>query len=238
MAMIRGLVAVILTGALIASTSCRRVTGSPQRTFATPEEGVQALIGAVATENVGDLLEIFAPDGRALVDLLDPASARLRRQVFVAATRERWAVIDQGGAKVLVVGNEQWPFPVPLVSERNRWRFDTAAGKEEVMSRRIGRNELFVVYACRGYVARPDRPRRDASTPYHGYYFRVLAGDGSSGKKLALVAWPAEYDVTGVMTFVVGSDGIVHQKDLGADTATIARAMPAPVLDGSWMPAQ
>lgn len=236
---IRTLVTLALAAfVLITSASCRRSVAA--RTFATPEEAVRALIGAVATENVDDLLKIFAPDGQNLVDLSDPAAARLRRQVFVAASLERWQLIDQDGAKILVVGNEQWPFPVPLVSGGGGWHFDTAAGKEEIIARRIGRNELFVIYAARGYVARTTLPRREVTTPFHGYYFRTLTTPQSpalaGARRLALVAWPAEYDVTGVMTFVVSADGVVHQKDLGAESTATARTMPVTDLDASWTP--
>ena len=204
------------------------------------------------------------------------------------------------------MGNEDWPFPVPLVREAKGWRFDTAAGAEEIVTRRIGRNELSVINACETYVAaqhlyardahdgrpsgvyaasfrsdpgkhnglywppargarrsplgdllaeaadprRQANPDRDRPAPFHGYYFRVLTAQGGSARGgaknyivngemtggFALVAWPAQYDVTGVMTFIVGDDGVVRQKDLGTGTDGAARAISVYDPDGSWVP--
>jgi hypothetical protein len=205
--------------------------------------------------------------------------------------------------RVLIVGNEGWPFPVPLVKAANGWRFDTAAGRQEVLSRRIGRNELAVIQICRTYVeaqriyaasghdgqaagvyatkfrsdpgkqnglywpaGRKERrsPLGDlvanaaaegrsigegpAPAPFHGYHFKILTAQGpaaSGGAKsyvaegrmsggFALVAWPARYGVTGIMTFVVNQDGSLHEKDLGAGTAATAKAMKAYDPGAAW----
>ncbi len=205
---------------------------------------------------------------------------------------------------MLIVGNEGWPFPVPLVKSANSWRFDTAAGKEEVLARRIGRNELAVIGTCRTYVAaqqhyaqqghdgkpaglfattfpsdpgkqnglywpsarqEPRSPlgdlvaqaaqegqqlgaNREQPSPFHGYYFKILSGQGTAARGgarsyvvngemsggFALVAWPAQYDATGVMTFIVNQDGIVHEKDLGAQTGATVAAMTRYNPDASW----
>jgi hypothetical protein len=298
-----------LAAALAAAAACRRNTGTQTRTFATPEEAVRALIAAVAAEKVDEVVQIFGAEGKALIDASDPASARRGRQVFAAAAAERWRLTDQAaGAKTLVIGHEEWPFPVPLVRESTGWRFDTAAGQEEIIARRIGRNELSVIDACETYVlaqrlyardahdGRPsgvyaavfrsdpgkqnglywpaargvrrsplgdllaeaaDSPRLTSPdgqrpAPFHGYYFRILTAQGPAapgGAKdylvngemiggFALVAWPAQYDVTGVMTFIVGQDGVVRQKDLGADTTAAARAISVYDPDASWSPAR
>jgi len=256
------------------------------RTFATPEDAVRALAAAVKAGNVDQVVAIFGPEGQALIDSSDPATSRRNREVFAAAVAERWRLeTGRADSRVLVIGNEQWPFPVPIVSDGNGWRFDTAAGKEEILSRRIGRNELAAIFTCRAYVvaqrlygARPHdgqpagryatkfrsdpgtqnglywpvalgekrsplgdlvamaaqdgRPlgRSDAPTPFHGYFFRILSASGG----FALVAWPAQYDATGVMTFLVNQDGTVREKDLGPETERAVGAMTAYAADASW----
>jgi hypothetical protein len=295
--------AVCTCAALTAALSC--ASGSRQRTFSTPEEAVKALTEAAKAGNVDQLLAIFGPDGKELVASSDAATARRNREVFTVATAERWQLEDHGATgKTLVIGNEGWPFPVPLVKEGNVWRFDTAAGKEEILSRRIGRNELAVIRICRTYVAaqrlyaqhgRDGKPagiyartfgsdpgkqnglywpatagqkrsplgdliaqaaeegrtvgtNRGSPSPFHGYYFRILTAQGpdaQGGAKdyvvngemsggFALVAWPAEYDVTGVMTFVVNQDGVLREKALGPDTDKLAKAMTAYSPDAAW----
>jgi hypothetical protein len=291
---------------VLATSSCSR---SPRhRSFAAPEDAVRALIDAAKAGNTDQLRSIFGPDVEELVDNADPVSARRRREVFTVAAGERWQLVDQGSGKALVVGNEAWPFPVPLVKDPDGWRFDTSAGKEEVLARRIGRNELAAIRICRTYLAaqrlyaarghdgtpaglyaqtfRSDSGRQNGlywsagrgekrsplgdlvayaaaegkrldqggqpPSPFHGYYFRILTAQGPAapggardyvinGKMsggFALVAFPAKYDITGVMTFVVNQDGAVRQKDLGPETDTAAKAMAAYNPDGSWEVAQ
>lgn len=264
---------------------------------------MRALNTQVAKGNLSEVVAIFGPDGKELIGSTDPAIARQNREVFVAAMSEGWRLVDDQNRKVLVVGREAWPFPVPLVKDGSQWRFDTAAGKEEIIARRIGRNELAAIRTCHTYVAaqrlyaarahdgnpagayavtfRSDpgrenglywpavhgQPRsplgvlmRDAAVdergtsadgpaaPFHGYYFRILTGQGSSapggaknyivGSRMsggfALIAWPAQYDATGVMTFIVNQDGIVHEKDLGLDTATAVAGTALYEPDSSW----
>ena len=275
-----------------------------QKTFATPEEAARELAAAAKRGNLDEVLAFFGPEGKDLVSSSDPATARMNRDVFVAAFAERWHLVDdEGGSKTLVIGNEDWPFPVPLVKEKTRWRFDTAAGKEEVLARRIGRNELAVIAICRTYVSaqkeyaeaghdgkpaglyavafRSDPGKQnglywptakgakrsplgdlvaEAATegrnleaaqqpePFHGYLFKILTAQGSKvpgGAKsyvvngemsggFALVAWPAQYDASGIMTFVINQSGVVWQKDLGPETAKIVAAMKAYDPDASW----
>jgi DUF2950 family protein len=279
-----------------------------QRTFVTPEEGVQALIEAAKASSLQALLAIFGPEGQELVASSDAATARQNREVFTVAVAEGWRLVDHGtNRKDLIVGNEGWPFPVPLVKVGNSWRFDTAAGKEEVLARRIGRNELTAIGVCRTYITAQHRYAQDGHdgkpaglfatafrsdpgkqdglywpaargqprsplgdlvaqaseegrtlgtkterAPFHGYYFKILTGQGAAvrgGAKsyivngemsggFALVAWPAEYDVTGIMTFIVNQDGIVYEKDLGTQTATAAAAMTRYNPDASWRQVQ
>jgi DUF2950 family protein len=293
----------LIVTVLVALPSCRRGP-APARTFNSPEEAVKALASAVTNEKVDAVLEIFGPDGKDLIDNSDPASARRGRQIFTAAFTERWKLVDRdGGGKTLVIGNEEWPFPVPLLQNAQGWHFDAAAGKEEVITRRIGRNELAAIEICQTYVvaqrryartahdgkkpglfaatfrsdpgkqnglywavqkgeprsplgdllaeaADPARLKSDAAKPppFYGYYFKILTAQGPSATGgarnyvvngdmsdgYALVAWPAHYDNTGVMTFIVNQDGIVREKDLGPDTDATARAMSIYEPDASW----
>ena len=294
---------------LLVVASSVGAAGQPasHRAFATPEDAVKALIETVKSDDRAALLAIFGPEGRELIESSDPATTRLNLRVFAVATREQWHLEDARPAgKTLVIGNENWPFPVPIVKAADGWRFDTAAGREEVLARRIGRNELDVIATCRAYVAaqqryakeghdgkpaglyaakfqsdsgkqnglywpvaRGEKKRsplgdlvaqaaedgrargdRTGPSPYHGYYFKILTAQGRSapgGAKnyivngemsggFALIAWPAQYDVTGVMTFVVNQDGVVHERDLGPQTDATARKMTAYNPDASWRP--
>ena len=284
------------------------MTAQAGRTFPSAEEAVKALIAAAKKSDVDALLAIFGPDGKDLLASSDPATARQNRQVFVVAAGEQWQLTDDANRKTLVIGDEQWPFPVPLVKEARGWRFDTAAGKEEVIARRIGRNELAAIDTVRAYVSAQRRyaadghdgnrpgayatkfqsdpgkqnglywpvakgqkrsplgdlvaqaaaegraPAGDRSqpSPLHGYYFRILTAQGpaaSGGAKqyiangtmsggFALVAWPAQYDASGVMTFIVNQDGIVREKDLGPASDATARQMQTYNPDASWQVVQ
>ena len=284
-------------------------TSERYRTFASPEEAVQTLAKAVKGGKLDEVRAIFGPDGQALIDASDPATARRNQQIFSAAFRERWRLEDMGAmGKTLVIGNEDWPFPSPLVKDGNGWRFDTAAGKEEILARRVGRNELAAIRACLTYVAaqriyarqghdgqpaglyaqtfRSDsgkqnglywpaargekrsplgelvadasqdgavaRQDRSQPSPFHGYYFKILTAQGPAapgGEKnyiadgkfsggFAMIAWPAQYDVTGVMTFLVNQTGIVHEKDLGSGTDAAARSVSLYNPDPSWAAVQ
>jgi hypothetical protein len=294
--------------AIVAVLACASVglwAQTAQRTFATPEEAAKELAAAAKRGNLDEVLAFFGPDGTELISSSDPPTARLNRDVFVAAFAESWRLVDEkSGVKTLVIGNEDWPFPVPLVKDKTGWRFDTAAGKEEVLARRIGRNELSVISICHAYVAaqrlyaatghdgkpaglyaaafRSDPGKqnglywpaekgkqrsplgdfvalaaiegrnleesRQPPAPFHGYLFKILTAQGSKvpgGAKsyvvngnlsggFALVAWPVQYDATGIMTFVVNQSGVVWQKDLGPETANAVSLMTAYNPDASW----
>lgn len=292
-----------LLAALSAGCTNRRAEPS-ERHFATPEEAVRALTATVKGGSIDELLTYFGPDARDLVASSDPATARRNQQVFVAAMAEQWRLEDRGpDRKELVVGNEDWPFPIPLVKDADGWRFDDAAGREEILARRIGRNELAVIDICRAYVSaqrnyarrshdgKPagiyarrfnstpgtqdglywpvkrgeprsplgdlvaaaaddgeDLAKRIEPAPFHGYYFRILTAQGAAASGgaidyvkdgamrggFALIAWPAQYDATGIMTFMVGPDGTVLEKDLGPETAAAAKAMTRYDPDGTW----
>jgi DUF2950 family protein len=296
---------VVIAALTAAVSACGSQTAQRHRTFASPEDAVNALAQAVKAGSLDEVRAIFGPDGQALIDASDPATARRNQQIFAVAFKERWRLEDRGSeGKTLVIGNEEWPFPIPLVKDGTAWRFDTAAGKEEVLARRVGRNELAVIRLCLTYVAaqriyareghdgepaglyartfRSDpgrhnglywpatrgekrsplgdlvahaaaespvaREDRAQPSPFHGYYFKILTAQGPAapggakdyiaGGKLsdgfALIAWPAQYDVTGIMTFVVNHSGIIHERDLGQGTDAAARAVSVYNPDASW----
>ncbi len=303
--MIRAIV--LLT--LLASSAAIAAQTATHRAFAAPEDAVKALAETVKSGNLDALLELFGPEGKELVASSNPATAKQNRQVFAYAFKEQWHLEDVTPTqKSLVVGNENWPFPVPLTKGADGWRFDSAAGKEEILARRIGRNELDAIATSRAYVTAQQRYAQQSHdgkpvgihatrfqsdpgkqnglywptargqkrsplgdlvaqaaeekrplgangaqpTPFHGYYFKILTGQGAaaSGKAksyivkgemtggFALVAWPAEYDATGVMSFIVNQDGIVRERDLGPQTDAMARKMTVFNPDGSWRPVQ
>ena len=260
------------------------------RTFATPREAGDALVTAAAADDVAALRALFGPEGTALVVSGDEVRDRNDRARFVEDARAKLDVVmdpqDPRRAGIRV-GQEGWPFPVPLVEKAGRWSFAVKEGLREVVDRRIGGNELDAIEICRGYVeaqrefAEEDRDGdgtveyaqrvisspgkrdglvwrnadgslggpvseriaqaiaegyKDKTKPYHGYFFRVLKRQGPSAPLgaldylvgghmiggFALLAWPAQYRVSGVMTFQVSHDGVVFQKDLGPDTAKLA----------------
>ncbi len=291
----------LLAGRLLASATDQSV----HRTFATAEDAVRALADAVKGGQLDDVLALFGPHAEDLIASSDAATGRRNREVFLAAFAEGSRLVNQGAKrKVLVIGNEGWPFPVPLIKQGRVWQFDTAAGKEEVLARRIGRNELSVISICRMYVAAQQRyaqdghdgkraglyamtfrsdtgrhnglywpvakgerpsplgdlvaeaaaggqPLADGSRPprpFHGYYFKILTAQGQGARGgartyvvngemsagFALVAWPSQYDATGIMTFIVNQDGVLRQKDLGTQTDALASAMTFYDPDRSW----
>ena len=302
----RRLATVALTCALPLLASSAGAQAATARAFATPEEAVEALAAAVKAGKLPDLVSLFGPDGQQLVDTSDVATARRNQEVFLAALAEGWHLADRGpDRKELVLGNEQWPFPVPLVKASAGWSFDTAAGKEEILNRRIGRNELEVIrilqeyvaaqraYAASGHDGKPagayarrfgstpgthdglywparrGQPRSplgiliaeaseegyrrapgEGPSPLHGYYFRILEGQGNAARGgpaeyvvngrmsggFALVAWPVHYDASGVMTFTVNQDGVAYEKDLGPQTGAAEKAIVRFDPDGTWRP--
>lgn len=295
----------LLAAALAAQSLIVTAQGQAQRTFATPEDAVKALVAASRPSKTADLMAIFGPEATELITSADEVTSRQNRETFRVAAREGWRLMDEGAdRKVLIVGGEGWPFPVPLVKSANGWRFDTAAGRDEVIARRIGRNELGAIGTVRTYVAaqqqyaqqghdgkppglfatkfssdpgkqnglywpserqEPRSPLGDLvaqaaqggqqrgagpvqPAPFHGYYFKVLTGQGAAARGgaksylvkgemsggFALVAWPAQYDATGVMSFIVNQDGVVYEKDLGLQTGATAAAMTRYNPDPSW----
>jgi hypothetical protein len=282
---------------------------APQKTFATPAAAVDALMAANRGNHLGKLLAILGPAGAKLIHSGDPVADRRGRTRFIAAYDEAHKFELDGDSKaIMIVGTDQWPLPIPLVREHARWRFDTKAGADEILNRRIGRNELSVIEVSRAYVlaqreyaAKKLGPGGDAEyaqhfmstegqrdglywpvkageqespvglliaqaraagyrpgtphlkpRPYYGYFFRILTRQGQDapgGAKdyvlnghmtggFALIAYPATYGDSGIMTFIVNQDGIVYQKNLGPDTTRMAAQITQYDPDGSWQASQ
>lgn len=284
--------------------------GAKQKLFASPEEAVKALVEALKTGDTKALTAILGPEARPLITSGDTVADTQGRQRLVAEYEQAHKLEKAGDAKaILSIGKDDWPLPIPVVKAGDAWRFDTAAGQEEILNRRIGRNELSTIQFCLAYVdaqreyARlgrdgasgpeyaqkflSDKGRRNGlywktlqvgevpsplgplvanaraegyggkrvggkPTPYHGYLFRILTAQGPdapggaydyvvNGRMIggfALVAYPAQYGGSGVMTFIVNHEGVVHQKDLGEDTAKVAQAMKTYNPDSTWKKVQ
>ena len=296
--LLRRAAAFIVTLALTVIALPAVTVGAPPKSFATPDAAVDALVAAARSNGSAELARLLGPEGGPLVTSGDPVADQQARQKFVAAYDRKHAIEkDSDGRAILVIGDEQWPLPIPIVQAQGGWHFDAAAGKREILRRRIGRNELSAIEVCRAYVdAQRDYASKDRNgdgvleyaqkfvstkgkedglywqvepgelespmgplfasaraegykrQPYHGYYYRILTGQGKdapggaysylAGKRMiggfALVAFPAQYSVSGVMTFIVNQDGIVYQKNLGRDTGKIAHGMTVFDPDASW----
>ena len=238
-----------------------------QERFSSAEQASHALFQAVKDDDERAAMSILGA-GKELISSDDEVQDKLDRERFAQKYEQMHRLVRQAdGTMLLYVGAENWPFPVPLVSNHGAWYFDAKAGMEEVLLRRIGENELSAIQVCH---ARGIEKSADAHAPpyehgpvaallmdvgegrppvaFHGYYFRRLesgqakaspvAATGSrTGKttdQFAFVAYPSVYRSTGVMTFVVDRDGVVYEKDLGPNTAAIAKAMTEHALDATW----
>jgi hypothetical protein len=271
-----------------------------QQHFASPDAASAGLFDAVKSGDSTSMLAVLGPDAKPILESGDAVADREMMERFVAGYEEAHIVKRVNASRFeLIVGKDDWPFPIPIKKESAGWRFDTAAGQEEILDRRVGRNERFTIQTClavvdaqREYYARnPDRDplnhyaRRfnssegkrdglyyptgedeelsplgalvaqardegytDKPVPYHGYYYRILESQGPNARDgaygyvakgqmiggFAVVAYPAVYDNSGVMTFIVNHDGVVFQKDLGRDTEKLARAIQRFDPDKSW----
>jgi hypothetical protein len=272
-----------------------------QEHFKTPDEAVTALVDAAKAQDKSAILAVLGKKGRDVISSGDAVADRAARHRFLAAYNANHTVDESGDKATLIVGDNDWPFPIPLVKTNDRWSFDTAAGLEEILRRRIGRNELSAIQVCLGYVqAQNDYASLDpaglgphayaqrilsspgkkdglywpsaageqpsplgefaaeasaegykagqARIPYHGYYYRILKRQGPgaeggaynyvvNGKMIggfALLAYPAQYGNSGIMTFMVNQDGEVLQKDLGPRITEIARKITEYAPDGTW----
>jgi hypothetical protein len=274
-----------------------------QKQFDTPKQAADALIQVAANFDVAAAKEILGPDSEDIVASEDPVQDKNRAAAFAAKAKEKMSVqTDKKNPNqaIVLVGNDDFPLPIPLVKQKGKWFFDTKVGREEILNRRVGANELNAIAICRGFVdaqheyaaekhdgskvnqyaqrvistpgkhdglawQNPDGTwggpvgeevakalqegySAQGGKPYHGYYFKVLKGQGSAAPMgemdfmvggamiggFALAAAPAEYRVTGVMTFMVGPDGVVYEKDLGADTLKTFQSMDKYNPDKTW----
>jgi hypothetical protein len=296
-------VAPVLFGALIFSCVLPHAaaqTAPAQKTFATPEEAAEALIQASESYDVPALLGILGEDAKDLVASEDAVSDKRQTSEFATWAHEKHSI--QRDPKIpskatLIVGNNDWPSPIPIVERNGKWLFDTKAGRREILYRRVGANELDAIQVCRGYVeaqkeyalqpqdgvnqyaqrviSTPGKKDglawknddggwggpvgaevaeaitqgySDKTKPYHGYYFKILKGQGPAAPLgqmdfvvegvmiggFALAAAPAQYRVTGVKTFIISHDGIVYEKDLGPDTLKVFQSMVLYNPDKTW----
>ena len=291
-----------LTAAPQAKTDAAPVSDSKQKQFDTPKEAADNLVQAAESFDVAALTEILGPDSTDVISSQDPVADKKQAMAFAAKAKEKSNIgTDPKNPKraILTVGNDDFPVPIPIVKQKGKWVFDMKAGRQEILNRRIGTNELDAITICRGFVEAQEEyaqekhddakvnqyAQRIISTPgkhdglawknadgtwggpvgegiaraleqgyskqgepFHGYYFKVLKGQGPAAPKgemdfvmegamiggFALAAAPAQYRVTGVKTFQVGPSGIVYEKDLGADTLKVFETMDRYNPDKTW----
>lgn len=278
--------------------------GTAPETFKTPDGAASAVVAAVEKGDRAALFRIFGEASKDLLESGDEVQDRQNRKAFLNMYREKHRLETKGAAAIWIVGADDWPFPVPLVQQNGMWFFDAAAGREEIINRRIGGNELSAIEFSRQYVEaqkkymevdrdgdgyreyaqtffsapgkknglfwfrrRGEQPSplgplaaqafaegylrhtEQGQQPYHGYYFRILTAQGSQmpgGKKsyideggrmtggFALVAYPARWGVSGIMTFMVNQDGRVFQKNLGPRSSDMGKTLKEYDPDSSW----
>jgi hypothetical protein len=290
---------------LLAAQGC-----ATQATFDSADKAVDSLVAAARAGDVGQLKKVLGPESDEIISSGDPVADKTLLENFLKAYDEKHQTVPGAdGSMTLVVGKSDWPMPIPIVQEAGKWRFDTAAGKEEILNRRIGRNELDAIQSCLAildaqreyvsadrdanglceyaarFISEPGKknglywPTQEGEPPsplgplaaeaaeegykggppaagppraYHGYRFRILTSQGASapggaldymvGGKLiggfAVVAWPADYGNSGIMTFIMNHDGIVYQRDLGEDTANVAVSMKSYDPGPEWKKAE
>jgi hypothetical protein len=298
--------AVILLSGTYSHLSAKTIQ---QKSFASPEEAVNALVDAVKANDKKEMLAILGPGSKELISSGDEVADKTGREKFLKAYDVMNKLEKVSDTKtILHIGKDAWSLPIPIVEKNNMWVFDTKEGKEEILNRRIGRNELNVIDVVHAYVdAQHEYASKDCigsgkvefaqkfiSTkgkhnglywetkegeqesplgplvaqaskegyaskekgitfaPYHGYYYKILKGQGKNaqggaynyvvkGKMIlgfALVAYPAEYGNSGIMTFIVNQEGIIYQKNLGKNTKAIAEAMKKFDPDATWKQVQ
>jgi len=290
------------TGAPPAAKSAVATPPPHQKGFDTAKHAADALIAATRDYDPAALKEIFGPNGEDFISTADPVQDKNQATAFAAEASEKAAVTTDSknpARATLVVGDIDWPLPIPIVKIAGKWYFDSKAGHDEILRRRIGANELDAIQICRGYVEAQkeyaseihddsgvnEYAQRIVSTPgkhdglawknaggswagpvgeavaraieqgytergepFHGYYFKVLKGQGPAAPLgqldfvikdvmiggFALAAAPAEHGVTGVLTFIVSHDGIVYQRNLGPDTLKVFQSMERYNPDKTW----
>jgi len=277
-----------------------------QRAFASPEEAVKVFVEALKSNDAKAVEAIFGPGSRDFLLSGDPVADKAVREQFLSRYGEKNRLEVTGAKATLSIGNDDWPFAVPLVKKEGFWYFDTKQGRKEILARRIGQNELSAIQVCLAYVDaqreyflkdrdddglleyaqkfRSDEGKKNGlywkvkageeqsplgpiaaaaqkqgyrktgekPQPFYGYYYRILTGQGKNAQGgaydymvkgnmiggFALVAYPAKYASSGVMTFMVNHDGAVYQKDLGRNTEKAAQAMTLFNPDSTWKKVQ
>jgi hypothetical protein len=301
--------ALLVIAVFIFAWSMPAIGAPSQRLFSSPEDALKTLTSAVKAKDQTALDQIFGPSGKDLRSV-DEVQATAEFEAFAKHLAEKADLVKENGTKVILhIGNENWPFPIPIVKYNDQWFFDTEAGKEEILNRRIGEDELIAILVCRAYVKaqrqyvlkdwdgdgifayaqklRSDPGKRNGlfwraargeavsplgelvarawhegykkkkaafkeaePSPFHGYYFKILTGQGKNvpggsynyiinGNMVggfALVAFPSSWGKSGVMTFIVNQQGKVYQKNLGPDTTKIAQRMKSYNPDRAWTP--
>jgi hypothetical protein len=296
------LLSIAVQAAPAAKTDAPAASEPKQKEFDSPKQAADALIQVATNFDVAAAKEILGPDSADIIASEDPVQDKNRATEFAAKAKEKNSIeIDKKDPNraILLVGNDDFPLPIPIVKRKGKWLFDTKVGREEILNRRIGANELNAIQICRGFVEAQHEYAQDKhdgskvnqyaqriisspgkqdgltwqnadgtwggpvgeevakaleqgyserGQPYHGYYFKVLRGQGPAAPMgemdfvvggamiggFALAAAPAEYRVTGVQTFIVGPDGVVYEKDLGPDTLKTFQSMDKYNPDKTW----
>jgi hypothetical protein len=304
--LISGLLGLAVQAAPSTKPDAAATSQPKQKEFDSAEQAADALIQVAANFDVAAAKGILGPDSEDIVSSKDAVQDKNRAAAFAAKAKEKTSIeIDKKDPNraILVVGNDDFPLPIPIVKRKGKWSFDTKVGREEILNRRIGANELDAITICRGFVEAQKEyaqekhddakvnqyAQRVISTPgkhdglawknadgtwggpigeevakaleqgytpqsqpqpYHGYYFKVLNGQGPAARMgqmdfvvngamiggFALAAAPAQYRVTGVKTFIVGPSGIVYEKDLGPDTLKRFQSIERYNPDKTWRP--
>jgi hypothetical protein len=292
---------------MLGAASIALAAEAKQKIYATPEEAVKELVASMKSGDVKAMMAILGQGSKDIVQSGDAVADKAGRERFVKSYEEANLLEKSGDSKVVLsTGKDNWPFPIPIVKDAAGWRFDAKQGGEEILNRRIGRNELSAIQAVQAYVdaqreyylSNPQRDKllhyaqrivstpgkrdglyfptkagerpsplgpgfdrakaqgyekaKDAAAgkpvPYHGYFYRILNRQGpdapggaydyvAQGKMIggfALVAWPASYGNSGVMTFIANHEGVVYEKDLGPDTPAAVKKITRFNPDKSW----
>jgi hypothetical protein len=300
-----GMIAILIVILALGCSSSVDTEPAGQKSFATPQQAVAALVAAVQDNNEVELLAVLGPDAEDLISSGDKIADQISRTRFLKAYEEKNSLVQESEARViLLIGDKDYPFSIPIVRQKDAWRFDTQAGRDEILNRRIGRNELHTIevmlaytdaqreYAClepKGggtefaqkfsssegkkdglyweagrdeeespfgplIVSAAEEGYEEGSLdmvppePFYGYYFKILKRqgehanggaydyvvDGNMVLGFALVAYPAKYGISGIMTFIINQEGVIYEKDLGEDTSTVAAAITTFDPDDTW----
>jgi hypothetical protein len=299
-----GLLSLDAYAATAAKSDAAASSQAKQKEFNTPKEAADSLVQAAETFDVTALTEILGPESKDVLTSADPVGDKNRAMAFAAKAKEKSSIgtdAKNPNRAILTVGNDDFPLAIPIVKNKGKWVFDMKTGRQEILNRRVGANELDAIAVCHGFVEAQQKyaeEKHDDSKvnqyaqriisspgkqdglawqnpdgtwggpvgegvakaieqgyskqgqPFHGYYFKVLKGQGPAAPLgqmdfvvngamiggFALVAAPAQYRVTGVKTFMVGSNGVVYEKDLGKDTLKTFEAMDKYNPDKTWKP--